>query len=85
MWIIRWCIVRSNARRTRISTESAVRGQALAPLHPAAALASHDASLAGLLAIVDSLRAGDVRVRKIAAAALTEMLRSSQTPDWSAV
>ena len=32
----------------------------------------------GLLAIIDSLRAGDVRVRKIAAAALTDTLRKLQ-------
>jgi hypothetical protein len=58
-----------------------VRGQALEPLHPAAVQASDDAPLAGLLAIIDSLRAGDVRVRKIAAAALTDMLRGSQASD----
>jgi len=67
------------------SALGAVRGQALAPLHPAAVQASRDPRLAGLLAIIDSLRAGDVRVRKIAGAALTDMLRSSEAPARSAV
>jgi hypothetical protein len=66
------------------SALGAVRGQALGPLHPAAVQASDDARLAALLAIIDSLRAGDVRVRKIAAAALTDVLRSSETPRRSA-
>jgi len=66
------------------SALGAVRGQALEPLHQAAVQVSHDAPLAGLLAIIDSLRAGDVRVRKIAAAALTDTLRSSQTSERSA-
>lgn len=53
----------------------AVRGQALKPLHPAAVKASQDApTLASLLAIIDSLRAGDVRVRKVAASSLHETL-----------
>jgi len=57
-----------------------VRGQALEPLHPAAVKASRDApDLARLLAIVDSLRAGDVRVRKVASSALHKALR--QIPD----
>jgi hypothetical protein len=63
------------------SARGAVRGQALEPLHPAAAQASDDAPLAGLLAIIDSLRAGDVRVRKIAAVALTDTLRGSEISD----
>jgi hypothetical protein len=51
--------------------EGGVRGQALEPLHPAAAQASVDnPALAGLLAIIDSLRAGDARVRDVAAAEL---------------
>jgi hypothetical protein len=66
------------------TARGAVRGQALEPLHPAAVQASHDAPLAALLAIIDSLRAGDVRVRKVAAAALTGMLRSSERYDRSA-
>lgn len=53
-----------------------VRGQALQPLHPAAVQASRESpALARLLAIVDSLRAGDIRVRKIAADSLHETLR----------
>ncbi len=56
------------------------RGQALEPLHRAAVQAADDAPLAGLLSIIDSLRAGDVRVRKIAGAALTDTLRRSETP-----
>lgn len=52
-----------------------VRGQALEPLHPGAVQASSDQSLSALLAIVDSLRAGDVRVRDVAARALHEELR----------
>lgn len=53
----------------------AIRGQALEPLHPAAIKASRDSAyLARLLAMIDSLRAGDVRVRKVAARALHEEL-----------
>jgi hypothetical protein len=55
------------------------RGQALEPLHRAAVQASQDAPLAALLAIIDSLRAGDVRVRKVAGAALIDTLRRSKT------
>lgn len=62
------------------SALGSVRGQALAPLHPAAVQASHHAPLARLLSIIDSLRAGDVRVRKVAGAALTDTLRRSETP-----
>lgn len=52
-----------------------VRGQALPPLHDAAVTAIDDfPRLAELLAIVDSLRAGDVRVRSVAAKMLTELL-----------
>jgi len=54
------------------------RGQALAPLHPAAVQASNDAPLAALLAIIDSLRAGDVRVRKVAATVLRDTLRQAE-------
>jgi hypothetical protein len=54
----------------------AVRGQALEPLHPAAVQASQEEpALAGLLSIIDSLRAGDVRVRTVAAQALQEKLK----------
>jgi hypothetical protein len=53
-----------------------VRGQALKPLHPAAVQASQDApELAELLSIIDSLRAGDLRVRVLAATALRNTLR----------
>jgi DNA-binding transcriptional MocR family regulator len=56
--------------------EGAVRGQALEPLHPAAARASQDNSaLAELLSIIDSLRAGDARVREVAAEELRVALR----------
>ena len=55
------------------------RGQALAPLHPAAVQASHDAPLAALLAIIDSLRAGDLRVRKVAATLLNDTLKQAGT------
>jgi hypothetical protein len=63
------------------SALGAVRGQALKPLHPAAVQACDNARLAGLLAIIDSLRAGDVRVRKVAAAVLTDTLRGSEISD----
>jgi DNA-binding MarR family transcriptional regulator len=60
-----------------------VRGQALRPLHPAAVRASQESSeLSDLLAIIDSLRAGDVRVRQVAAEELHSALshRSSAEP-----
>jgi DNA-binding transcriptional MocR family regulator len=48
--------------------DGAVRGQALRPLHPAAVRASQESpALSDLLAILDSLRVGDVRVRQVAA------------------
>jgi hypothetical protein len=53
-----------------------VRGQALQPLHPAAVKAIEDEpALAQLLAVLDSLRAGDVRVREVAATELRDTLR----------
>lgn len=53
-----------------------VRGQALKPLHPSAPRAiEHNPELASLLAIIDSLRAGDVRTRKVAAGELVDALR----------
>ena len=59
----------------------AVRGQALQPLHSAAVRASPNTPrLASLLSIIDSLRAGDTRVRKVAAAALLETLRWQASP-----
>lgn len=54
-----------------------VRGQALEPLHPGAVQASSDQALSALLSIIDSLRAGDVRVRDVAAKALREELRKA--------
>lgn len=66
------------------SALGAARGQALAPLHPAAIQASHDAPLATLLAIIDSLRAGDVRVRKVATAALHDALLRAEPPHRTA-
>jgi len=60
------------------------RGQALAPLHPAAVQASQDVPLVALLAIIDSLRAGDVRVRKVAATALRNTLRRAGPPHRTA-
>lgn len=52
-----------------------VRGQELPPLHRAAARAvSSWLALGELLAIVDSLRAGDVRVRSVAAELLPTAL-----------
>lgn len=53
-----------------------VRGQMLEPLHPAAPDAvEHWPELGEILAILDSLRAGDVRVRAVAADLLVERLR----------
>lgn len=63
----------------------AIRGQALQPLHPAAAKASRDApQLARLLSIIDSLRAGDIRVREAAATALRDTLRRPAPPHRTA-
>ncbi len=57
-----------------------VRGQSIEPLHPAAIQASRESpQLRELLAMIDSLRAGDVRVRKVAADALHEALRNAET------
>jgi DNA-binding GntR family transcriptional regulator len=56
--------------------DGVVRGQALRPLHPAAVQASSDnPALANVLSIIDSLRAGDVRVRHVAAEELDAALR----------
>jgi hypothetical protein len=56
--------------------DGSMRGQAFEPLHPAAPRASRDSpALARLLAIIDSLRLGDVRVRKVAAEELRGTLR----------
>jgi len=54
-----------------------VRGQAIAPLHPAAPEAIEDwLELGEFLALLDSLRLGDARVRKVAGDLLAERLRS---------
>lgn len=53
-----------------------VRGQAIEPLHPAAPEAVDDwPQLGEILALLDSLRAGDPRVRKVAEDLLSKMLR----------
>ncbi|MBS1885826.1 MAG: hypothetical protein JSU06_01430 [Actinobacteria bacterium] len=54
-----------------------VRGQAIEPLHPAAPEAVESWSgLGELLALLDSLRLGDARVRNVAGDLLAERLRS---------
>ncbi len=53
-----------------------VRGQAIAPLHRAAPEATEDWSELGeILSLLDSLRAGDARVRSVAGDFLSERLR----------
>jgi hypothetical protein len=53
-----------------------VRGQAIEPLHSAAPEAAGDwPELGGVLAMLDSLRAGDARVRQVAGDLLSRMLR----------
>lgn len=53
-----------------------VRGQALEPLHPAASEAVEDwPELGRILALLDSLRAGDQRVRQVAGKLLVARLR----------
>jgi hypothetical protein len=59
------------------SANGRVRGQALPPLHKAAVKAAEETPQLGeLLAIVDSLRAGDIRVRSVAAKMLTQTMRA---------
>jgi hypothetical protein len=54
------------------------RGQALEPLHPAAVGAARDdPELAQMLSLLDSLRAGDVRVRRVASEELHNRLREA--------
>ena len=54
-----------------------VRGQAIEPLHPAAPVAIVDwPRLNEMLAVLDSLRAGDPRVRSVAEDFLFELLRA---------
>ena len=58
------------------SARARVRGQALQPLHKSAVAAAEKLPQLGeLLAIVDSLRAGDVRVRSVAAEMLAKTMR----------
>jgi MarR family len=58
-----------------------VRGQELKPLHPAAPHASKDnPKLASLLTVIDSLRVGDMRTRKVAADELRDALRATAHP-----
>jgi len=53
-----------------------VRGQAIEPLHSAAPEAAEDwPELGEVLALLDSLRAGDARVREVAGDLLSRMLR----------
>ena len=53
-----------------------VRGQAIEPLHPAAPEAAEEwLRLGEILAVLDSLRAGDPRVCKVAEDLLAKMLR----------
>jgi len=55
---------------------SRVRGQAIEPLHPAAPEAVEDwPELGEILALLDSLRAGDPRVRRVAEDLLVSLLR----------
>jgi hypothetical protein len=56
--------------------EGRVRGQAIEPLHPAAPEAVEGWSEFGeILALLDSLRAGDPRVRRVAEGLLASLLR----------
>jgi hypothetical protein len=53
-----------------------VRGQAIEPLHSAAPEAAENwPELGEVLTLLDSLRAGDIRVRKVAGDLLSKMLR----------
>lgn len=58
------------------SARGGVRGQAVEPLHPAAPEASEGwPELGEILALLDSLRAGDSRVRQVAEDLLISLLR----------
>lgn len=53
-----------------------VRGQAIEPLHPAAPEAVEGwPALGEILSLLDSLRAGDARIQKVAGSLLSKMLR----------
>jgi hypothetical protein len=59
-----------------------VRGQAIEPLHPAAPEAVEDwAEVGEVLALLDSLRAGDARVRRVAGERLSGALRKQSAED----
>lgn len=61
------------------SASGRVRGQAIEPLHGAAVEAARlHPDLGELLAIIDSLRAGDIRVRAVAGELLIDVLRGSR-------
>ena len=58
------------------SADGSVRGQALEPLHPAApAAAAEHPRLSELLAVIDSIRVEDLRVRKVAAKLFHDQLK----------
>jgi hypothetical protein len=61
-----------------------MRGQAIEPLHPAAPEATEGwPELSEILALLDSLRAGDARVRKVAGERLLMMLRKPKPESGS--
>jgi hypothetical protein len=63
------------------SAAGRVRGQAFEPLHPAAvAAAAASPSLAGLLAVIDTLRTRDPRVRAAAESQLRQILARRLDP-----
>lgn len=59
-----------------------IRGQSLKPLHTAATEAVKDSPEIGeILAVLDSIRAGDTRVRKVAGNFLSKMIRDRAKGD----
>jgi len=57
------------------SADGSVRGQLFEPLHPSApAAASEHPQFGELLAVIDSLRVEDLRVRKVAAKLIHEQM-----------
>jgi hypothetical protein len=64
------------------SARGEVRGQALEPLHPPAVEAVEAwPELRELLALLDSLRVGDLRIRKVAGDLLADVLRQQTWKD----
>ena len=60
------------------SAKGSVRGQTLEPLHPSAPEASAEhREVRELLAVIDSLRAGDLRVRQVATELLHDQLAAA--------